>query len=121
MKTALYVFACVVMLVAGQVLIKLGLSQKGGFQLSLMGFWPELGKVVTSGYIWLGALITVSSGFFWMDVLSRKELSFVYPFISLTYVVSLAAAILIFKENVSVLRWIGVMVICLGVYMVSRS
>ena len=121
MKTALYILACVLMLVAGQVFIKLGLGQRGGFQLSLVGFWPQLGRVVTSGYIWLGALITVSSGFFWMDVLSKKELSFVYPFISLTYVVSLAASILIFREHVSLLRWMGVMVICLGVFMVSRS
>jgi drug/metabolite transporter (DMT)-like permease len=45
----------------------------------------------------------------------------VYPFISLTYVVSLVASALIFREHVSALRWLGVVVICAGVYLVSRS
>lgn len=121
MRTAVYVFACVTMLVAGQVLVKHGLNVKGGFSLSLISFWPELSKLLTSGYVWLGAAVTMSSGLLWMDVLSRKELSFVYPLISLTYVISLIASALIFKESVSLLRWLGVVVICFGVYMVSRS
>ncbi|KPJ61501.1 MAG: hypothetical protein AMJ46_01450 [Latescibacteria bacterium DG_63] len=109
------------MLVAGQVLVKHGLNVKGGFSLSLTSFWPELSKLLTSGYVWLGAVVTMSSGLLWMDVLSRKELSFVYPLISLTYVISLIASALIFKESISLLRWLGVVVICFGVYMVSRS
>ena len=121
MKTAVYVFVCVTMLVAGQLLVKHGLTLKGGFQLSLSCFWPEFTKLITSGYIWLGAFVTMSSGLLWMDVLSKRELSFVYPLISLTYVFSLAASTIIFREHVSPLRWLGVVVICLGVYMVSRS
>jgi drug/metabolite transporter (DMT)-like permease len=109
------------MLVAGQVLVKHGLNVKGGFSLSVASFWPELSKLLTSGYIWLGAAVTMSSGLLWMDVLSKKELSFVYPLISLTYVVSLVASALIFRESISLLRWLGVGVICFGVYMVSRS
>jgi drug/metabolite transporter (DMT)-like permease len=121
MKTAVYVFVCVTMLVAGQILVKQGLNLKGGFQLSIASFWPEFTKLVTSGYIWLGAFVTMSSGLLWMDVLSKRDLSFVYPLISLTYVVSLAASALIFREHVSPFRWLGAVVICLGVYMVSRS
>ncbi|UCF79343.1 MAG: EamA family transporter [Candidatus Eiseniibacteriota bacterium] len=121
MRTAVYILACVTMLVAGQVLVKHGLNLKGGFSLSLASFWPELSKLLTSGYVWLGAIVTMSSGLLWMDVLSRKELSFVYPLISLTYVVSLIASALLFKESISLLRWLGVVVICFGVYMVSRS
>ncbi len=121
MKTALYIAGCVTMLVAGQVLVKHGLNLKGGFSLSLASFWPEVSKLLTSGYIWLGAVVTISSGLLWMDVLSKKDLSFVYPLISLTYVISLAASALIFKEHISLLRWMGVVVICFGVYMVSRS
>jgi len=124
MRTLVYLATCVVMLVAGQVLVKHGLTLKGGFQFSLGSLgslWSELGKVFTSGYVWLGAVFTFGSGFLWMDVLSKKELSFVYPFISLTYVVSLVASTLIFREHVSALRWLGVAVICAGVYLVSRS
>jgi len=121
MKTAVYVFGCVTMLVAGQFLVKHGLTLKGGFQLSLSSFWPEFTKLITSGYIWLGTFMTISSGLLWMDVLSKKEISLVYPLISLTYVLALAVSAFIFREHVPPIRWLGVVVICLGVYMVSRS
>jgi len=121
MRTALYVTTCVIMLVAGQILIKHGLNLKGGFQFALGSLRSELPKVLTSGYIWAGTIVSVSSGLLWMDVLSKKELSFVYPFISLTYVVSLLASTLILREYVSPVRWLGVAVICAGVYLVSRS
>jgi len=121
MRTVVYVLTCVIMLVAGQILIKHGLTLKGGFQLGWGSFWSEIAKVITSGYIWAGGIISVSSGLLWMDVLSKKELSFVYPFISLTYVFSLLAAAIVLREYVSPLRWLGVAVICAGVYMVSRS
>jgi drug/metabolite transporter (DMT)-like permease len=121
MKTAIYVLVCVTILVTGQLLVKHGLTLKGGFQLSLFSFWPEFTKLITSGYIWLGTLATLSSGLLWMDVLSKRELSSVYPMISLTYVISLGASALILREHVSLVRWLGVIVICLGVYVVSRS
>lgn len=121
MRVFVYVFVCVTMLVTGQILVKYGLNLKGGYVLSVSSFWREFAKLITSGYIWLGAFVTMSSGLLWMDVLSKKELSFVYPLISLTYVLSLVASALIFREHITVLRWLGVVVICLGVYMVSRS
>jgi len=121
MKTAAYVLLCVTMLVTGQLLVKHGLTLKGGFQLSLYSFWPEFTKLISSGYIWLGTFITLSSGLLWMDVLSKRQLSFVYPMISLTYVLSLCASALILREHVSLLRWLGVGIICLGVYVISRS
>lgn len=121
MKTAMHVFLCATMLVASQVLVKHGLNLKGGYRLSLSSFWPEFAKLISSGYIWLGALVTFSAGLLWMDVLSKRELSLVYPLISFSYVVSLACGAIIFKEHIPLFRWLGVMVICLGVYLVSKS
>jgi len=121
MKSVVYLFVCVTMLVAGQVLVKHGLNLKGGFQLSLCSFWAECAKLITSGYIWLGACLTMGGGLLWMDVLSRKELSYVYPLLSLTFVIALIFSSIFFKEHISPLRWVGVAIICLGVYLVSKS
>ena len=121
MKTAVYALLCATMLVAGQILVKHGLNLKGGFQLSLSSFWPECAKLITSGYIWLGAFLTMSAGLLWMDVLSRRELSYVYPLISITYVIALIFSSIFFKEHIPPLRWSGVVIICLGVYLVSKS
>lgn len=49
------------------------------------------------------------------------DLSYAYPFASLSYVVMLAAAWLLFKENVSLMRILGTLVVAAGVLIISRS
>ena len=57
--------------------------------------------------------------FCWLVALSRVELSYAYPFISLSYVLVLLASTTLFKEQVSPLRMLGVAAICLGIYVVA--
>jgi multidrug transporter EmrE-like cation transporter len=54
-------------------------------------------------------------------VLSRVDLSYAYPFLSLAYVVVTAYAYFVFSENVSHLRIAGIALICVGTVLVSRS
>ena len=58
---------------------------------------------------------------FWLVALSRVDLSYAYPFASLSYVVMLTASWLLFNENITSLRLLGTVVIGLGVFLISRS
>ncbi|HXE72221.1 MAG TPA: hypothetical protein VNO81_06135 [Candidatus Nitrosotenuis sp.] len=51
----------------------------------------------------------------WLAVLSKTELSFAYPLLSVGYVVILLMGWLAFKENVTLLRCFGVLLISLGI------
>jgi multidrug transporter EmrE-like cation transporter len=53
--------------------------------------------------------------------LSRVELSFAYPFLSVSYVLVLAAGYFWFEETVTVSRITGVALICIGTLFVARS
>ena len=53
--------------------------------------------------------------------LSRVDLSYAYPFASLGYVVMLVASWQLFNENISPLRLAGTLMVCLGVFLISRS
>ena len=57
----------------------------------------------------------------WMVVLSRLEVGYAYPFLSLGYVVAAVAGYYFLGESLSILRIAGILVICLGVFMVARS
>jgi len=37
------------------------------------------------------------------------------------YILIVPFALVIFKEDVTILRWLGIVVICVGVFLVSRS
>ena len=57
----------------------------------------------------------------WLVVLSRLELSYVYPLVSVAYIMVAIASWILFKENVTLIRWLGILVIVMGVFLISRS
>jgi multidrug transporter EmrE-like cation transporter len=61
------------------------------------------------------------SSVFWLVILSRIDLSYAYPMVSIGYIAVVLFSYFVFKENVSLIRWIGVITICAGVFLISRS
>ena len=57
----------------------------------------------------------------WMMALSRVEVSYAYPLLSVGYIVTAFAGHLFFEEELGAVRWVGILVICLGVYLIPRS
>lgn len=104
----------VLLLVAGQVFFKMGLEQTGGFHLSN---WLQ---VFLSPWILLGLFLYVVATGLWFVVLSKVNLSIAYPLQSLSYVLGVLAAWLIFHEPVSLIRWVGVAVIMVGVVLIVK-
>ena len=100
--------------VIGQLCLKKGMI---GYQGNLWGVIPHM---LTSPIIILGFLGYFVSSIIWLLVLSRVELSYAYPLISLGYIFVVFFSWLLFKEPVSLLRWLGVILICVGVSLVTR-
>lgn len=107
--------------VAGQLLLKVGMAQLGTLDLSIAALPALLMKVVTSPYVMVGLAIYFGGVFFWLLALNRADLSYVYPFASLSYVLITFASWGLLHENVPPLRWAGLLVICIGVVLVARS
>ncbi|KIL40727.1 membrane protein [Gordoniibacillus kamchatkensis] len=103
----------IVLLVAGQMVWKIGLSKAGGLHL---GNWTE---VLVSPYIWAGIAMYGTATVLWLAVLSRLPLSVAYPLQSAAYVLGLLAAAWLLREVVPPHRWLGVAVIAAGIAMVS--
>ena len=54
----------------------------------------------------------------WAVVLSRMQLSVAYPALSLTYVVIPFVSRLLLNEPISLIHWIGIMLVVAGVLLV---
>lgn len=106
--------------VAGQLLLKHGMSSMGALNLSA-GPIPILWKMGTSPFVVGGLMVYVSGTFFWLLALNSVPLSYAYPFASLSYVFIFFFSWLLLHEQISVLRVAGMVVIVLGVVLVARS
>jgi len=122
MKLAIfYIMVSVLTGAVGQVLLKKGMGSIGPLTLTVSQLGSTLWCIGTNPYVILGLAIYVSGTVFWLVALSRVELSYAYPFASLSYVVMLAASWLLFHENISLVRLLGTLVVGVGVFLISRS
>jgi len=120
-RMALFIGCSVVCLVAGQIFIKLGLDRIGGFTLTGAGLADKIARVASSPLVWVGMGVTGLSTLFWFDVLSTRDPSYAYPFLSLAYVVMQIASRVLFNEPIPSIRWLGIAFICMGAFFMSRT
>lgn len=109
----------ILLAVTGQLLMKKGMTMFGSFPISQM--LQNIIPMFLNPYVFFGFACFGLSSIFWLAVLSRFEISFVYPMVAVAYVIVALASMVLFKENVSLVRWAGIAVIILGVILISRS
>jgi multidrug transporter EmrE-like cation transporter len=119
--TIIYILISVLGGAMGQVLLKKGMGSMGPLTISLDQLGSMLWRIGTNPYVIVGLAVYVGSTLFWLVTLSRVDLSYAYPFASLSYVVMLLASWLLFKENITSLRLLGSFVVMTGVILISRS
>lgn len=118
-------FSLVVMMVlcssVGDIFLKLGMRKIGSVNLAPETLAATFRATVTNGMIWLGILCLLSSFVIYIMVLSWADYSYVMPSTSFGYAVVALLSVLILRENVTLARWIGVLLICCGVTLVGRT
>ncbi len=104
-----------------QLALKQGMRQIGEFEFVLANALPIGWQVGTNPFVALGLFCYVVSVGIWILVLSRVEVSLAYPMLSIGYVVNALAAWWLFGENLTPTRIAGIVVICFGVWLLSRT
>ncbi|MCF0192591.1 MAG: EamA family transporter [Prevotella sp.] len=101
---------------AAQYFLKVGMSQMP----QTVSVWDKVVYALSSVNVWTGLLCYGLSMVFWLYVLSVMELSRAYPLVSLGYVFTLVIGYYLLHEPVNMWRVIGVMLIMLGVFFISK-
>jgi len=78
-------------------------------------------SVLTNGTVWLGIALMLLFMVCHMLVLSWADYSFVMPFSAVSYALVPLLAYLFLHEQVSASRWIGIVLIFLGVLLINRT
>ena len=120
-KTLVMVLAMVVCANAGDLLLKRGMTQNGAVQLTSAGVVHAFRLTVTNGTIWAGIFFLTGFMVSYMTVLSWADYSYVMPAGAFGYALLTLMAVLFLHESVSPRRWVGVVLICVGVLLVGQT
>lgn len=80
-----------------------------------------IGKLLLDPFVLLGLAAAFIASLFWMFTLTKFELSFAYPFTSLSFVLVVVASAVFFHEPITAYKIIGLACIMLGIVILSRS
>lgn len=121
MKYIVFILFTVMTNAAAQLMLKHGMMTLGPISFSGVNPILKILQIVFSPWIFLGLSTFVISMASHLYVLSKVELSFAYPFLSLAYVAVAIFAYFIFHEDLNAWRIAGIGFICVGTVLIAQS
>lgn len=106
---------------AAQIMLKMGMTRIGDLSTLHSNLIIKLLQVVFTPFVFLGLCTFVISMASHLYVLSKVELSYAYPFLSLAYVVVAVYAYFIFREDLNTMRVFGIALICAGTVCIAQG
>lgn len=118
----LYIFGTIFFTVYGQLVLKWRISGYG--ELPDGSFVDKvifLLKLLLDPFVFSGFASAFIASLFWMAAMTKFEVSYAYPFMSLSFVLVFLLAAILFHESVTIYKIAGLILIVLGIYISSRS
>jgi len=106
----------------GEIAITHGMKSTGEpAQLRPRAVLQFLGRAVRNGWFWVSVPLMALSFYSLLLLLSWEPISLVIPASALSYVVGTFGAKYVLREDVTIARWAGVVLVCIGVALVASG
>jgi drug/metabolite transporter (DMT)-like permease len=120
MKTFIVAFLAALSAAIGETLLSYAMKRGGQLDMGEFSHWVNLVvSVVRNSYIFFGVIFLSVYFFLYLIALSWADLSFVLPLTAVSYIFAAVLASVFLKEDVTWLRWIGTVVIIIGITLIA--
>ncbi len=116
-----YIFLTIFFTVYGQIILKWRVNKYPKLPANSSEKLIFIIKMLLDPFIISGFASAFIASLFWMLAMTKFNLSFAYPFMSLSFVIVLILSVLIFKESFTVYKVVGLSFILVGIVITSRS
>ena len=106
---------------AAQLMLKAGMMNLGSISFTADTAILRIFQIVFNPWVFAGLVTFVISMASHLYVLSKVDISFAYPFLSLAYVAVAIFAWLVFKEDLGALKIAGIALICVGTVLIAQG
>lgn len=116
------VMICVFIGSLGQVTWKRGMSSMDKIEdIGDLLKLKTIFDIVSNKYIILGSAMYGFAFILWLAAMSTLDVSFMYPLLSLAYLITAIMAFVFLGENVSIMRLSGTVLIVMGCIIIIKS
>ena len=121
MFAIILIVICIIGAAVGQIALKSGMGQIG--EISSIRQLLNIGtliRIFTNVRILAGLLCYGIATILWLGAMSTLNISFMYPLLSLSYVITALIALIFLRENVTLYHWIGIIMVVGGCLLIVR-
>ena len=122
LKTIVVMLLAITAGAVGDIFLTLGMKAFGDLSTKGVREMIELAfRAMTSPKLIIGTILQAAYFGLWLAVLSWEDLSVALPMQALNYVIVAFLSQWYLGESVTLLRWTGIVIICIGVGIVTKS
>ncbi|MEN1967469.1 EamA family transporter [Lentibacillus sp. N15] len=116
-----YIFGTIFFTVYGQLILKWKIDRAGSLPDGSIDKLIFLFKLLLDPIILSGFLSAFVASLFWMAAMTKFNISYAYPFMSLSFVLVFLLSVFLFQEPVTTQKVVGLSLIVLGIIVTSQS
>lgn len=116
----MYIALTLAFTVYGQLVLKWQIGQAGEMPADAAGKVLFLLRQFLNPWILSGFAAAVLASLAWMAAMTRFELNYAYPFMSLAFVLVVAFSVLFLGETLTVNRIAGTLMVIAGLFVITR-
>jgi multidrug transporter EmrE-like cation transporter len=117
----LYIVLTIALTVFGQIAIKMQVLQAGALPDTPHGKLVFLVRLLLNPWIISAFAAAFLASLSWMAAMTKFQMSYAYPFMSLNFVIVLLLGAWVFNEPLSLTRIAGVALICIGTIIAAQG
>lgn len=120
MQGYFYIFGTILFTVYGQIILKLRLSLRGAMPDDGFGKLKFLATAFLDPLILSGFFSAFIASVFWMAAMTKFEITYAYPFMSLAPALVFLVGILVLGESFTIGKLLGLVIIAIGIFVTVK-
>lgn len=117
----IYIFLTILFTVYSQLVMRWQVAAAGPLPDDLAGKISFVFTLLLNPWVITGVVATFCAGVSWMLAMTRFEISYAFPFVSLNYVFILAASFFLFNESITLPKLIGSLIVIAGIIVIAKG
>jgi len=116
-----YILLTIAFTVYGQLVLKWQIGQAGQLPADALGKITFLLRQFLNPWILSGFAAALIASLAWMAAMTRFEINYAYPFMSLAFVIVMGFSVLFLGESLTAGRVAGTLLVVLGLVVMARA
>ena len=116
-----FIFGTIILTVYSQLIMRWQVTEAGVPPSDMVAKLVYIVNLLLNPWVLSGILATFLAGVSWMLTMTKFEISYAYPFVSLNYLLVLAAGFMLFNETISTAKILGSVLVILGIVVIAKG